>query len=230
MSEITQNPVERLAYGQLAVVPEWVRTLMREAEAAGVYHKGIVSRRQRGTAINADVYAHDEERGLAVIQVRECRFRPGRFSRVRKDYYLLGRTERGVVFAHPIESPVGAINRRQLAPEAAIRCVLCRVWRCEDEELDHIIRQGDVAFIPDLIPAGCVPVEGNHALLRETHRLVVQDGELLRAPDGTLYLRGRARMEHARGQHKPTRVRGGQWRVQEGLRADVWGHTVPTRD
>ena len=69
--------------------PAWVTTLVVKAERIGVYTTGIESVRRsrgpRGTSVNVDVYGWDEAQGVAVVQVRECQFRAGRYNRVRKD-------------------------------------------------------------------------------------------------------------------------------------------------
>ena len=82
----------------------------------------------------------DRERGLFVLQVRQCRFRPGRFNRVRKDYFLCGENENGNAFAHPVDV---------IATNARVPVALCRIWNVTPSTIPKIIRQGDVAVIPE---------------------------------------------------------------------------------
>lgn len=222
----------RNQYGALLEIPSWVRQLMAEAEQAGIYSTGIESNRRntRGTAVNADCYGYNADQHLAVIQVRECRFRTGRFHRVRKDYYLLGRTEDEEVFAHPIESPARS-KRAMEEPEATVRWVLARIWDCDESDLPDIIRQGDVAFVPAHLPphAELLPAEPDgtsHLTIRGTHLITAESIYRL---NGTFYTVRKARMVHTKGEHAPVRANG-CYRIQPGLRASVWGFTAPRGD
>jgi hypothetical protein len=209
-------------YGEITNPPEWVLSLMREAEDAGLYETGVERlNSRRGIAVNADCYGYDGERGLVVIQVRQCLWRSGRYNRVRKNYFLIGRTEQGRIFGHPVESPRRLKGLR--TPEAVVRAVLCRIWQCADDELDHIVRQGDIALIPDVLPPDAVEVEGHELVLRETHRLVAE--HLYRSGDRYYVAGGRVELIHTKGQHRPVRRRRGCYRIQVGLRAATWDFT-----
>jgi hypothetical protein len=204
--------------------PEAAKTLKHEAEKAGVFTTGIESdQKQRGSAINCDLYGYDGD--LIVVQVRQCIFRPGRYNKVRKDYYLIGKTEAGNLFAHPVETP--ARSKKALeTPEGTVRFVLGKIWDCSPDELPLIKRQGDIAFIPAPLPAGSVETE-NCLTLRETHKIT---GRIMRAPDGRLFV-DRATARHTKGQHATIKTPKGAWyRIQEGLRAKVWGFTTPKGD
>lgn len=209
--------------------PEWAINLIAAVEKAGAFTRGIESdRRQRGTAINVDLYGYDQAQGLAVIQVREAEFRPGRFTRVRKDYYLIGRTESGATFAHPVETP--ARSKKALeTPEATVRFVLAKIWNCREADLGDIERQGDVAFVPvPKIPESARPIlNGEAVIIRETHKLT---GDVWRDTDGTLYTKRGARLVHTKRQHAPVKARAGFYRVQPGIRAQTWGFTAPHGD
>jgi ssDNA-binding replication factor A large subunit len=88
----------------------WTRELIAKLEAAGAFRVGIESdKKKRGIAVNVDVMEADETAGLAVIQIREARFRPNRHTRVRKEYLLIGEDADGV-FAWPVN--VRATNAR----------------------------------------------------------------------------------------------------------------------
>jgi hypothetical protein len=200
---------------------------MEEAEKAGTYTRGIESdKRQRGSSINVDLYGHDEAQGLAVIQVRECQFDPRRYNKVHKDYYLLGHTEQGAVFAHPIESPARS-RRAMTSPEACIRFVLSRIWDCSDDDLADIVRQGDVALVPARLPENAVRLDTTETIIRDTHR--VRAAKLYRA-GGTIYACRRVSIVHLRHQHATVQVHRGVYRVAEGREASTWGFSAPTAD
>jgi hypothetical protein len=217
----------RNGYNALTHVPDWCRALMREAEVNQAWETGIVSdKKQRGEAINADLYGYDESKALAVVQVRQAIFRPGRFTKVRKDYYLIGHTETSSFFAHPVESP--ARSKKALeTPESTVRFVLAKIWNCDVKDLDDIERQGDLAFVAvRKIPDTAQPVEGP-VIFRDTHRL---EGDIYLDTDGTYYTRRGARMVHTKRQHAPIKAKAGVYRVQPGIRAETWGFTAPLGD
>ena len=206
--------------------PVFTKALVHGAEKSGVFTTGIESdKKQRGSAINCDLYGYDMDSGLAVVQVRQCIFRPGRYNKVRKDYYLLGMSDNGELFAHPVETP--ARSKKALeTPEMTVAWVLGKIWDCKPDELPLIKRQGDVAFIPSPLPAGSVEIE-NCLTLRQTHKIT---GRIMKAPDGRLYVE-RATAKHTKGQHATVKTPKGAWfRIQEGVRAKVWGFTRPKGD
>jgi len=205
--------------------PEWVKVLVHEVEKAGAFQRGIESdKKQRGSSINVDLFGHNESEGLSIIQVRQCIFHPRRFNRVRKDYYLIGHTEQGSVFAHPVDTPARSKWAME-TPENTVAFVLSKIWDCKPDELHLIIRQGDVAFIPASLPKNAIETD-NQVVLRETHRI---RGKLYKTPMGTLYCE-RASMVHTKGQHSTVRVSGKFYRIQPGIRAKVWGFTRPMGD
>ena len=205
--------------------PEWVRELLTKIEQAGTYTRGIeTDKRGYGFAINVSVYGYDEIQRLVVMQVRECHITKYG-NNVRKDYYLVGYNEQNNVFAHAIESPCRSPKIQNELPEATIRHVLAGIWECEEHQLEHIIRQGDIAFIPATLPRNSVEIE-NQITLRDTHRIT---GKIFRAPNGKLYCE-RASMKHTKGQHVAVRVSGKYYRIQTGQRAETWGFSAPTKD
>lgn len=220
--------MKRNSYGEILDPPQFVSKLLSDAERAGCWETGIASdKKHRGSSINTGVYGFDEMQELAVVQVRLCEFRPGRFSRVRKDYYLLGRVEDGAVFAHPVDSPI----RSKLAltdPQYCVDYVLSKVWQCKIDELKDIIRQGDVALIPIVhLPKSAVSLNGEAQVIRDTHKVT---GEIFKDDAGTLYCKRGAKIVHTKGEHKPIKAKSGFYRVQPGYRAAVWGFTTPTAD
>jgi len=204
--------------------PANAMALRLEAEKAGVFHTGIESdKKQRGSSINCDLYGYTDD--LIVVQVRQCIFHPKRYNSVRKDYYLIGKTEIGNLFAHPVETP--ARSKKALeTPESTVNYVLGKIWDCSPDELPLIKRQGDIAFIPSPLPAGSIETD-NCVILRETHKIT---GKIMKAPDGRLYVE-RAVAKHTKNQHATVKTPKGAWfRIQEGIRAKVWGFTTPQGD
>jgi hypothetical protein len=219
----------RNGYNALTQIPAWCRDLMQAAEKAGSWTTGIESdRKQRGSAINCDLYGYDQSQGLAVVQIREAIFHPRRFTRVRKDYYLIGTTESGATFSHPVETPARS-KKAMETPESCVRYVLAKIWNCREQDLGEIERQGDVAFVPvTRIPASAVQImNGEAVMIRDTHRLT---GDVWRDTDGTIYTRRGARLVHTKGQHAPVKAKAGVYRVQPGIRAQNWGFTAPHGD
>lgn len=228
----------RNQFGAIETTPDFAVQLINEAEKVGVFTRGIASdRKQRGSSINVDCYGYDQEQGLVIIQVRQCMFNKhkGYFNKVRKDYYLIGHTESGNIFAHPVPSP--ARSRRALeSPERTVRWVLAKIWSCEENELDDIVRQGDVAFIPARLPASAQPVLDENGqpikeiTIRETHKIIaLHQGSILKSGD-TYYVARAAKAVHTKRQHDTVRVKNGFYRVQAGIRESIWGFTAPKGD
>lgn len=218
--------IKRDDYNALVNHPTWCADLLKEAEQSGAWRTGIESdSKRRGSAINTDLYGYDRAQGLAVVQVRQAVFHPHRYTQVRKDYYLIGHSENGQFFAHPVGTPA----RSKLAlvtPEATVAYVLAKIWDCRPQDLPDIERQGDVAFVPIItLPIYAEDVPGP-VTLRDTHVLT---GDIWQH-DGVYYTRRGAKLTHTKGQHAPVRAKGGYYRVQEGIRAPHWGFTAPHGD
>lgn len=231
MNAITQttenNQLNRTSYGEITNPPAFVSVLLVDAEKAGCWETGIASdRKHRGTAINTAIYGYDETAHLAIVQVREAQFRPGRFTKVRKDYYLIGRLENGNVFTHPIDSPIRS-KMAMSCPQYCVDYALSKIWNCHIDDLKGIIRQGDVALIPiRRLPSSAVDLNGESQVVRDTHKIegtIYKDGE-------TLYCRGKVKMTHTKGEHSTVKTKAGLYRIQPGYRASVWGFTTPTAD
>jgi hypothetical protein len=219
---------QRNSWNALNEWPSWAKDLDRAAQQAGAYETGIVSdKRQRGTAINVDLFGFEEEQGLIVVQVRQAVFHPRRHTEVRKNYLLIGRNEEtGGVFAHPVDSP--ARSKKALeTPQTAVAYVLAKVWGCRVEDLPEIHRQGDIAFVPvRSVPADATEVQGP-VVLRGTHKIT--GDKILRSGD-TYYVVKRGHLSHTKRQHAPVTVRNGFYRVQEGNRASLWGFSLQKGD
>lgn len=218
----------RNLYNALTTIPDWCKALMLEAEENGAWETGIESdKKQRGSAINTALYGYDTEQQLAVVQVREAAFHPRRYTRVRKDYYLIGHNETGTFFAHPVDSPLRS-SYAMSSPKACVDWVLSKIWQCRIKDLEDIERQGDICLVPiPSIPKTAQLYEHKRIVLRDNH---VLEGTIWRDADGTIYTRRGARLVHSKRQHATIKAKAGVYRVQEGVRAQTWGHTTPLGD
>lgn len=210
---------------------DYVKRVLFELDGTA-WSTGIESdRKRRGTSINIDVCDETTWQGqqLALVQVRECRFRPGRYSRVRKDYYLVGRNENGNVFAHPVDAK----------SNTPILEVLSAIWGCDLRDLSDIVRNGDVALIPvRSIPTDAQPVTGSISadmltgadISAQSHVVTGELRVIWRASGAEVYVQRAGKIEHSKGQHPTARVKLGWWRVQVAARGNVWGFSRPTAD
>ena len=215
-------PQQRGFYGEYDVYPAWVRELVSDAERGGCWSSGFDGDSDRYEAINADVYGWSERDGLALVQVRQVRKRRRRdYVEVRKSYLLVGRNEDGTVFGHGVPSPRRS-SAAMASPEAAVRWILAQhVWRCAEDDLDDIVRQGDVALIPiRRMPGEVQPIDGGMITLRGSHAV---RGDLYRTREGCLYARGIVVMDHMPGEHKHVRTKKGLWQIRVGRREALWG-------
>jgi hypothetical protein len=210
-------------YGALIRVPEWALLLMQELEQAGAWTTGIEHVGSRGgfQAVNIACYAADDARELAVVQVREAfKRKASHWLRVRKNYFLIGRNENGRAFAHAIPSP-----RRFTAD--AVEFALCSIWRCTPRQLERVVRNGDVGFVPARRPADLEPIDFPVALA-ESHLV---RGRLFFSPSrGELYAEGEAEIRHLKEQHAPARISSGFYAVRAGFRAATWNFSRQTAD
>lgn len=230
-STLETTSTARGHFGQLLSAPGWVSALVKELDGVA-WETGIESdKKHRGESVNVDVYGVDAAQGLAVVQVRWCRFHPRRWNKVRKDYYLIGRNENGNAFAHPVDSP--ARSKTALATvDGPVRFVLAKIWECRESQLAGLIRNGDVALIPmakidqKRIAAMLEKWDGQRVLIADSHLV---EAEEIFTRGSELYARGAVTIRHTKGQH-PTVSGAGFWRVQHGVRAATWGFTHPTAD
>jgi hypothetical protein len=208
------------------VGPAWCEAIIDQLNGTA-FDVGIESdKKRRGESVNVSVMDYDDARHLFVLQVRQCRFRPGRFNRVRKDYFLCGLNENGNAFAHPVE-----VN----AKSARVLVALCRIWNVSPSQLPKIIRQGDVAVIPERglkFSQVAVLDPQPFTIDTETTSHIFTPGALY-CRGNTFYVAGSIEIRHAKGQHPfvaatldPSKL----YRVQVGQRANTWNFASPTAD
>jgi len=206
--------------------PTWTESIIEQLNGVA-FEVGIESdRKQRGSAVNVEVCDHDSAQQLFVLCVRKSDFHPRRYTRTRKDYFLCGRNENGNAFAHPVNV---------IATNARVEVALCRIWDVTPSLLPKIIRQGDVALIPERgitfrdveeFPIGTFAVESH--IIRAAKVYTSKDKS-----DDRIFVAGFASIRHEKGQHpfvaaplNPTKL----YRVQLGKRAQTWGFAQPTAD
>jgi hypothetical protein len=234
----TQTQTQRGSYGEIPIyhldaeTRSQVAALVEAAaEAAkvdehGSWEFGVASLNRRGTrwaALNWDLYAHgrDVHTGalLVVVQVRQA-VRGRRWTRVRKNYYLIGTNEDGTAFAHPVSAM--CVHHAVRAGQDVIRAVQGWIFGCDYAQL---LRQGDLALIP--LRRAC----GERTPLRS---LVLEDSHELQASEirfgagGVVYAKD-PRLTHLPGAH-PTVAADGWHKVITGRRAPFWRFAAPTVD
>ncbi|MEW6214116.1 MAG: hypothetical protein AB1478_02760 [Nitrospirota bacterium] len=201
----------------LVIYPDFVEKLLKELDGKSWKVEIKSDKKNRGVSVNVSVYDYDIHHELAVVQIRQCEF-GGQYNSVRKNYYLIGRNENGNAFAHPISSVLTGKKYKSYINKA-----LCEIWRCSEDELPYVVRNGDVAFIPckkpeaaTLLPEKVLKIE-NHIIKASN----VYRGKTVEAP---------ASIKHEKGQHPTIVVRKGFYRVQKGNRAPEWDFSAATRD
>jgi hypothetical protein len=234
----TQTQTQRGSYGEIpfytldAETRKRISALVAEAgEAAkvdehGTWSFGVTALNRRGTrwaALNWDLYAHghDAHTGalLAVIQIRQA-VSGRRWTKVRKNYYLIGHNEDGTAFAHPVSAM--CVHAAIRAGKDVIRAVQDWIFGCD---YDQVRRQGDLALIP--LRRACgerTPLQ--MMLLEDSHEL--QASEIRFGAGGVVYAKD-PRLTHLPGAH-PTVAADGWHKVVSGRRASFWTFAAPTVD
>lgn len=173
---------------------------------------------QRGDAVNHDLYGYDAGRDLAVFQVRHYfrQYRNG-FANIRKTYFLVGFTETGAPFRHPVSAhTIRAAVRRGESPAEVVRAAERWIFGVTPAQYARSVRQGDVLMFPARgRPASDAMTVGRRLLLLDSHELrahkIVRDakGEIW-AYDPAIY--------HIKGQHVPLYAPDvdGWWIVRPG--------------
>lgn len=204
--------------------PAWCEAVI-DALQGVAFEIGIESdKKQRGSAVNVDVMDYDEPQGLFVLQVRQAIFHPRRYTKVRKDYFLCGKNENGNAFAHPVNV---------IATNANVTTALCRIWDVTPSVLPKIVRQGDVALIPERsltykdVELFALPVFAFEShVFKAQHVYVARDGK-------QVYVNGAVSIDHEKNQHPSVAIDlplSKLYRVQVGNRAQTWGFASPTAD
>lgn len=130
---------------------------------------------ERGDAINRDLYDYDSRRDLAVVQVRHAfrRYRHG-FLNVHKTYHLVGFSERGEPFRHPISGPTAhaAIRRDGYHLGEVVKAAERWIFDVTPRQYARGVRQGDLLmFRARGQPAPDAVYLGRRLVILESHEL-----------------------------------------------------------
>ena len=175
-------------------------------------------RAQRGGAVNHALYGYDADRDLAVFQVRHY-FRAYRngFAKMHKAYFLVGHTETGAPFRHPVSAhTIRAAIRRGADPAEVVRVAERWIFDVTPKQYARSVRQGDILMFPARgRPRRDAKPIGRRLLLLDSHELraheIAQDEkEEIWAYDPAIY--------HLKEQHVPLYAPDvdGWWIVRPG--------------
>ena len=238
MQAQAQAQAQRGSYGEIPIYTLDAETRKRVAalvEAAagaakvdehGTWSFGITRLNRRGTrwqALNWDLYGYgtDVHSGelLVVVQVRQA-VAGRRWTRIRKNYYLIGQNEDGSTFAHPVSAM--CVHHAIRAGRDVLRAVQDWIFGCDYAQL---LRQGDLALIPlrraagERTPLRSMVLEDSHAL---------EASEIRFGAGGVVYAKN-PRLVHLPGAHP--RVEATGWhKIVSGRRAPFWRFAAPTVD
>jgi hypothetical protein len=180
----------------------------------------------RGEALSIDLYGFDAAQDVAIVQIRQSyRQSPRHFLSVRKTYTLVGHTESGAPFRHPVEAMVvrKAIAANPDDPAAVVAAAQCWIWRCTKRQLqDSLVasmRQGDVLLVRvgeprdgDDVGSGFT-VGGSHEIRAE---------RVVQTADGRVFALNPTLL-HTKNQHAPVYADADGWySVRAGREAPAW--------
>lgn len=228
---LTSAECKRGRFDELLHKPDWVSSLIRELEGEETWETGIEStgsrRRNQGVATNVDVYGHDGDRELAVVQVRRTAFDDRMtWNNTWRDYHLIGRNESGTPWAHPIGSPRRSDEALRTAC-TAVNWALRWIWDGDDEP---DLRQGDVglwevrqwpaaasADRADVTPVSASSLGLVEIVLRASHRIRAR--EIRITSTGIIYASGITSVSHLPREHETIRpLRKCIYRIRAGRR------------
>lgn len=175
-------------------------------------------RARRGDAVNHALYGYDGDRGLAVFQVRHFyrRSRHG-YANVRKAYFLVGFTETGAPFRHPVSAhTIRAAVRGAASPAEVVRVAERWIFRVTPAQHARSVRQGDILMFPARgRPAPAAEPIGRRLLLLDSHELRAH--EIVRGTDGEVWAYDPT-IYHLKDQHIPLYAPDvdGWWIVRPG--------------
>jgi hypothetical protein len=165
-------------------------------------------KKNRGDALNLDLYGWCPSQEVAVIQIRHayCRYKNG-YMNVHKDYVLVGRNEEtGELFRHPISAHAirAAIKADRENAAAAVHGAQRWMWSVTEAQRVQALtagqRQGDVLLVRDVTPsADKIDQEmPDNVIVGESHR--IQADRIVRLVSGRIIALN-PRMEHVKNQH-----------------------------
>lgn len=222
-----EQVVRRGRYGEVRSIGDVdARHVIKRFSAALPQQYSRFDGKGRGEALSIDLYGFDAAQVAAIVQIRQAsRERPTHFLSVRKSYALVGFTEIGAPFRHPVEARVvrRAVSVDPDDPAAAVSAAQCWIWKCTKRQLRESLaagmRQGDVLLVRAPAPKGGEDV-GSGFAVGGSH--VILADRVVQATDGRVYALN-PKLVHAKGQHAPVYADADGWfSVRAGREAPAW--------
>jgi len=180
----------------------------------------------RGEELSIDLYGADFDKNLYVVQVRQAsRARTSYWLEVRKSYFLIGRNENGLAFAHCINGAgVRAAIRQETEakPETAVNAALKWIW--STDRYTEIVRQGDIGLLPVKLKPAIKPIGAHVIMVVDAHQL--WSGEIRK--NGKLFAKN-PYLHHVKKQHPDVKCNG-WYQVIVGKRELPWSFAPATKD
>lgn len=180
----------------------------------------------RGEALNLDLYGFDAAQDVAIVQIRQAfRDSPRHYLSVRKTYALVGCTEIGAPFRHPVEAMVvrKAVAADPDDPAAVVAAVQRWIWRCTLKQLKGSLaagmRQGDVLLVHVREPRDGDDV-GSGFTVGGSHE--IRADRVVQTADGRVFALNPTLL-HTKNQHAPVYADADGWySVRAGREAAAW--------
>ncbi|MCO6387477.1 hypothetical protein [Aliihoeflea sp. 40Bstr573] len=181
--------------------------------------------KQRGDALNLELYGYDYSQGVAIVQIRHAfrRYRNG-YLNVHKDYVLVGQNEETrEFFRHPVSAHAvhAAIRKDDLDPIAPVRGAQRWMWSVTDKQLSQGIRQGDILIVPAKSrPPLAEPIDATSVMVGRTHE--IHASAFCRDKKGIVWAFAPT-VRHTKGQHMKAYGDRDCWHsVRVGREAPTW--------
>lgn len=181
--------------------------------------------KRRGGYVKFNLLLLDHEKKLAIIQGRQyLQWKSVEHSTSRHNYYLVGLTEEGRTFTHPIPGQIAwrlveLWDRNKDWYDAFLR------WAFKVDDSSRIIRQGDVALIElKKKPVGLNWTSQNKVKINNSHEIhgdvmFAQNGEkhYIIVPNDSIVT-----LVHLRNQHATIQIKPGIYRIGIARSAALW--------
>jgi hypothetical protein len=181
--------------------------------------------KQRGDALNLELYGYDHSHCVAIVQIRHAfrRYRNG-YLNVHKDYVLVGQNEETrEFFRHPVSAHAvhAAIRKNDLDPIAPVRGAQRWMWCVTDKQLSQGIRQGDILIVPAKSrPPLAEPIDATSVMVGGTHE--IHASAFCRDKKGIVWAFAPT-VRHTKGQHMKVYGDRDCWHsVRVGREAPTW--------
>lgn len=180
----------------------------------------------RGEALNVDLYGFDQEQDVAIAQIRQAyRQRANHFLSLRKTYVLVGSTEIGAPFRHPVSSAAvrKSINAAPDDPTVVIAAAQRWIWQCTAKQLKDSLaagmRQGDILLVRTYEPKDGTDV-GSGFAVGGSHE--IRADRVVQTLDGSVFALNPT-LVHTKNQHAPVYADADGWfSVRAGREEPAW--------